>query len=164
MCERERHQTNIKSETKIHLEIDEKSIQKSCSKKWCNKYRKSSKVELKRGLKTIQNLSKIDSEKKMGNMNICCGGMKAAWRSRIPVTPIKLVYIIYLYIYICIFIYLFICILIYLYIVLYIYSYIYIYITLYVYIYIYIDIYFYFYSYISATYTRPTRNNAVADL
>ena len=33
MCERERYQQIIKSETKIHPQIDEKSIQKTCSKK-----------------------------------------------------------------------------------------------------------------------------------
>ena len=45
MGERERYQKNIKSETKIHPKIDEKSIQISCSKKGYPKHKK--KIETK---------------------------------------------------------------------------------------------------------------------
>ena len=50
--ERKRYQTNINKNTN-HTQINEKTMQNSCSKKWCNKYRTSSEVELKKKQQSI---------------------------------------------------------------------------------------------------------------
>ena len=56
MCERERYQTNIKIETKIHPKIDDKSIQKTCSKKACRNHKRTSKHEPNREVESIKNI------------------------------------------------------------------------------------------------------------
>ena len=58
MCERERYQKNIKNETKIHPKIDDKSIQKSCSKKGYPGDETSSKTLSKKDVKSQQKLKK----------------------------------------------------------------------------------------------------------
>ena len=64
MCELKRYQTNIKSETKIHPNIDEQSIQISCSKKRYPKHQTQIKQWSKKGVKNKETLEKNNAPKR----------------------------------------------------------------------------------------------------
>ena len=43
--DRKRYHTNMKNDTKVQYEINDKFMYNSCSKKWCNKHDKTSQME-----------------------------------------------------------------------------------------------------------------------